>query len=80
MGAFIRPLEAQVASIQDRAKTRVEGMAKMRDAESGLAQRMEDLQRYLRECEERQREWSAHDERLARLLDFAAAKAVSAPR
>ena len=80
MNAFIHPLEAQVASIQDRARTRVEGVAKMRDADSGLAQRMEELQSYLRESEERQREWAEHGRRLASLLDVAAAPALNARR
>ncbi len=68
MNSFIRPLEAQVGSFQEQANTRIEGMARIRDAESGLADRVENLQRFLRESDDRAREWEAHDSRFARLL------------
>lgn len=80
MNAFLRPLETQVASLQDRARTRVAGVTKIRDAETDLAQHREDLQRYLRECGEREREWAAHSERLARLLEGGAAPPLKARR
>ena len=80
MNAFLRPLETQVEGLQDRAKTRVEGVTKIRDAETGLAQRVDDLQRYLHECGEREHEWAAHAKRLAGLLDVAAAPPLRARR
>lgn len=69
MNSFIRPLEAQVGSFQEQANSRIEGMARIRDAESGLMGRIDDLHRFLDECDERAREWESHDARLARLLD-----------
>lgn len=80
MGGFLRPLEAQVATIQDRARSRVEGVEKIRDAESGLSQRLGDLQGYLRECAQHLHEWTAHEQRLMRLLDAGTSSAISAPR
>lgn len=71
MNSFIRPLEAQVAAFQELANSRIEGMARIRDAESGLVERMGDLDSFLAECAARDREWEAHDQRLARLLDVA---------
>jgi len=69
MNSFIRPLEAQVSAFQDQANGRIEGMARIRDAESGLLERIEGLNAFVRECEERMLDWESHDERLARLLD-----------
>ena len=69
MNSFIRPLEAQVTAFQEQANSRIEGMARIRDAESGLVERIDDLQNFLRECDDRAREWESHDARLARLLD-----------
>ena len=80
MNSFIRPLEAQVSAFQEQANNRIEGMARIRDAESGLAERIEDMQRFLRECQERAREWDAHDQRLARLLDVEAGADFVPPR
>ncbi len=70
MNSFIRPLEAQVSAFQEQANSRIEGMARIRDAESGLVGRIDDLQAFLRECEERAKEWESHDARFARLLDI----------
>ena len=44
MNSFIRPLEAQVGAFQEQANSRIEGMARIRDAESGLVERIDDLQ------------------------------------
>jgi hypothetical protein len=79
MNSFIRPLEAQVAAFQEQANSRIEGMARIRDAESGLVERIEDMQRFLRDCGERAREWEAHDQRLAQLLNVAPAPPPSRP-
>lgn len=80
MSAFLRPLESQVAGLEDRARTRIAGVTKIRDAETDLAHHQEDLQRYLRECAQREREWAAHAQRLARLLDIATAPSLTARR
>jgi predicted GTPase len=68
MNAFIRPLEAQVTTFQEQANSRIEGMARIRDAESGLLTRVEELRRFLGECDELERQWEVHDSRIARLL------------
>lgn len=68
MNSFIRPLEAQVRTFQDQANSRIEGMARIRDAESGLMERVEVLQGFLRENDRLAGEWESHDSRMARLL------------
>jgi hypothetical protein len=80
MNSFIRPLEAQVGAFQEQANSRIEGMARIRDAESGLVERIDDLQAFLRDSDQRAREWESHDARLARLLDVESAAAAAAPR
>ncbi|HRA22535.1 MAG TPA: hypothetical protein PLK52_03195, partial [Usitatibacteraceae bacterium] len=72
MNSFIRPLEAQVGAFQEQANARIEGMARIRDAESGLLERVGGLQQFLSDCERLGREWEAHDGRIARLLAEAA--------
>ncbi len=69
MNSFIRPLEAQVSAYQDQANARIEGMARIRDAESGLVERIEGLERFVRECDSLVGDWEAHDQRLAGLLE-----------
>ena len=49
MNSFIRPLEAQVNAYQEQANSRIEGMARIRDAESGLVGRIDDMQTFLDE-------------------------------
>ena len=80
MNSFIRPLEAQVSAFQEQANSRIEGMARIRDAESGLVGRIDDLQAFLRECEGLAKEWESHDARFARLLDIEAAGLVAPAR
>jgi predicted GTPase len=80
MNSFIRPLEAQVGAFQEQANSRIEGMARIRDAESGLMDRIGDLEAFLRECDERAREWESHDARIARLLELEGAGAAAARR
>jgi hypothetical protein len=79
MNSFIRPLEAQVNTYQEQANSRIEGMARIRDAESGLVERIEDMQAFLRDNDARAREWEAHDQRFARLLDVDAGADFSPP-
>jgi hypothetical protein len=77
MNSFIRPLEAQVGAFQEQANSRIEGMARIRDAESGLMDRIGDLEAFLRQCDERAREWESHDARIAQLLE---AEGAAPPR
>lgn len=80
MNAFIRPLEAQVSAFQEQANSRIEGMARIRDAESGLVERIDDLRAFLRESTELARQWEEHDQRLALLLDVEGGADFSPPR
>ncbi|HYC38114.1 MAG TPA: dynamin family protein [Usitatibacter sp.] len=43
MAGFIRPLEAQVADFQEQANARIEGMARIRNAEVDLVARLDEL-------------------------------------
>ncbi len=69
MNAFIRPLEAQVNAFQDQANYRIEGMARIRNAETDLIDRMGELQHFLEKSAQLSREWEAHQGSLARLLE-----------
>ena len=69
MNAFIRPLEAQVNSFQDQANYRVEGMARIRNAETDLIDRLGELQHFLEKSAQLSREWEAHQGRIGRLLE-----------
>jgi hypothetical protein len=68
MNAFIRPLEAQVNAFQTQANSRIEGMARIRNAESDLAGRLGELGAFLRQSDAQRREWEAHQQRLGKLL------------
>jgi hypothetical protein len=70
MNAFIRPLEAQLAAFQEQANSRVEGMGRIRDAETDLVTRVAELRALLAEVQGHIGEWEAHHERLMQLLDF----------
>jgi chromosome segregation ATPase len=69
MNAFIRPLEAQVNASQSQANSRIEGMARIRNAESDLADRLAELGAFLQQSEVQRREWEAHQQRLTKLLE-----------
>ena len=68
MASFIRPLETQVAALQDQANGRVEGMGRMQIAGADLTQRVAELSRLLAEVEGQRTEWEAHQERLLGLV------------
>ena len=68
MNAFIRPLEAQVSAFQEQANYRIEGMARIRNAEGDLIDRVGELQHYLDEQVRLSREWDGHQERIQALL------------
>lgn len=68
MNAFIRPLEAQVSAFQEQANSRVEGMARIHNAETDLVERLGELQHFLEEMARLSREWTAHEERIRALL------------
>jgi len=70
MNAFIRPLEAQLSAFQEQSNTRVEGMTRIRNAETDLVGRLEELRVLLAEVEGNAREWEAQHESLMALLEF----------
>jgi dynamin family protein len=69
MHGFIRPLDAQLVAFQEQANGRVEGMARIQDAESGLVARMEELTVLTAEIGNQRRGLDHHHRRLMALLD-----------
>lgn len=66
MAGFLRPLETQLAELQQNAIARLEGMGRIRNAESDLAAHLEALKRLehetgeqLEDCEDRRRKLMA---------------------
>jgi hypothetical protein len=70
MNAFIRPLEAQLSAFQEQANSRMEGMGRIRDAETDLVARIAELRELLAEVQAHIGEWEGHHENLMALLDF----------
>ena len=70
MNAFIRPLESQLAAFQEQSNSRVEGMGRIRNAETDLVERMGELRALMAEVEAHAGEWDAHHESLMTMLDF----------
>jgi hypothetical protein len=70
MNAFIRPLEAQLTAFQEQSNSRVEGMGRIRNAETDLVARMAELRELLAEVQAHAEQWEAHRESLLALLDF----------
>ncbi len=77
MNAFIRPLEAQVSAFQEQANYRTEGMARIRNAEGDLIDRVGELQHFLEDLERLTREWESHQGRFRRLLEVREASLAS---
>jgi hypothetical protein len=69
MNGFIRPLDAQLVAFQEQTNNRVEGMARMQNAETGLVARMEELTMLMAEIGNQREGWEAHHRRLMALLD-----------
>ena len=70
MNAFIRPLEAQLSAFQEQSNGRIEGMTRIRNAETDLVARLEELRGLLGETKAHGEEWSSHHENLMALLEF----------
>jgi predicted RecB family endonuclease len=68
IGAFIRPLEAELSVRQERTNSRIEGIGRMQDAEGDLVQRLEDVKGLVRELAAMRDEMEAHAARLERQL------------
>lgn len=68
MNGFIRPLDSQVAAYQEQVNNRIEGMARMQNAETDLVGRIEELKAIEAEERAQRAELAAHEERLEALL------------
>jgi hypothetical protein len=73
MNGFIRPLDAQLAAFQEQTNSRIEGMARIQNAETDLVTRVAELRALAEELEGEVRQWEAHHERLMATLDVPAA-------
>jgi hypothetical protein len=69
MLAFLRPIEAEITASQEQSNTRVEGMGRIQDAETGLIARLEELRRLAADLAAQRDAMQAHQERLLALLD-----------
>jgi len=69
MGAFLRPIEAEITASQEQSNTRVEGMGRIQDAETGLIARLEDLRKLAADLAAQRDAMQSHQERLLALLD-----------
>ncbi len=69
MNAFIRPLESLLGAAQEQTNSRIEGMGRIRNAETDLVARLEELQRLVADVDTQRRDWETHEERITRLLD-----------
>ena len=70
MNAFLKPLELRVASYQEQSASRAEGMAKVRDAEIDLVERLAQLGEFRDATGSQQEQWTQFSLRLEQLLDF----------
>jgi len=69
MNAFIRPLESQLSASQEQTNARIEGMGRIRNAETDLVARLDELEKLAAEVDTQRRERDAHEERITALLD-----------
>jgi hypothetical protein len=69
MNGFIRPLEAQLAAFQEQTNNRIEGMARIQNAETDLVARIAELETLTAEVAQQRKGWEMHHERLMALLD-----------
>lgn len=69
MNGFIRPLEAQVATLQEQANGRIEGMGRIQDAEGDLVARLEELKAICAQVSAQRDQLEAHHERLRALVE-----------
>lgn len=68
MGGFMRPLEAQLQAFQEQANTRIEGMGRIRDAESDLLERLAELRALADDVAAQLRQGEEHHRALMELL------------
>jgi len=77
MNGFIRPLDAQLAAFQEQANSRVEGMGRVQNAETGLVSRMEELTMLMAQLGNQREGWEQHHRRLMALLDVQPAPSLA---
>lgn len=69
MNGFIRPLDAQLIAFQEQTNNRVEGVARIQNAETDLAERVAELEALTAEVAQQRKQWEAHHEKMMALLD-----------
>jgi hypothetical protein len=68
MNGFVRPLEAQVGTLQEQANSRIEGMGRIQNAETDLVERLEELKKMVADVTAQREQLEAHHQRLQALL------------
>ena len=68
MAGFMRPLETQLQAFQEQANARVEGMGRIRNAESDLVERLQELRALAGEVAAQLRQGEEHHRLLMALL------------
>ena len=71
MGAFVRPLETQLASYQEQSYSRIEGMGRIQTAETDLIARLDELRRLAASMAVQRDEQEVHERRILALIDAA---------
>jgi hypothetical protein len=69
MNGFVRPLDSQIAAYQEQSNTRIEGVARIQNAETDLISRLEELQRIEQDIAAQREQWEAHQKRLMSLIE-----------
>lgn len=69
MNGFIRPLDAQLTAFQEQTNNRIEGMARIQNAETDLVERIAELESLTAEVAGQRKEWERYHEQLMQLLD-----------
>jgi hypothetical protein len=68
MAGFMRPLETQLQAFQDQANTRIEGMGRIRNAETDLLERLKELRAFADDVAAQLRTGEEHHVALMELL------------
>ena len=69
MGAFVRPLEAQLSAYQEQSYSRIEGMGRIQTAESDLIVRLEQLRKLAASTAAQREEQEVHERRILGLIE-----------
>ncbi len=68
MNGFVRPLDARLTAFQEQSNTRIEGMGRIQNAETGLVERLGEMRALTSDVERQLQEWEAHQAALAAML------------